>query len=553
MPYTSRWPDLSIPKTNLLSYLFPSTANLSDKPLWTNATDATDSLSPAQLLDYIRRFAVGLDKLGVARQEAVLVFSPNQIHMITVYLATAGSCRCFTGANPSFTIDEVAYQMKVVSPAVVLVHPSLLETGLAAAEKAGIRSDRVYAFGETTRMDTARVKNWLSILASSAEAKSWKWDPLEGDASTKTIAVINFSSGSTGVPKGVCITHRNLIANATQALFAKGQGPQLPDVPGGQRSLAFLPLYHAYSQLYTINIALKQGDPVFVLTSFSLETFLSSIQKHKITRIDLVPPVIVMLAKRPEVAQYDISSLRHLGCGGAPLYSDLQNEVMERHPQIVITQGWGMTETTCAGIMYEGITRDSTGSIGGLMANTQARLVDEDGRDAPEGVPGELWLKGPQIMMGYWKNEQATRDTFADGWLKTGDIAVTRNGKWWIVDRKKELIKVNGLQVAPAELEAVLLESDLVMDAAVTGITLHREEKPRAYVVLYDSAKASTDAKAIQDFVAGKVAKHKKLTGGVMFVDVIPKLASGKIIRKVMKEWAKRDAKDLEHSHTARL
>lgn len=552
MPYTPDWPDIPIQQSNILSYLFPDTSNLSDQPLWTNADDSSDSLSPAEALDYIRRFAVGLDKLGIARQEAVLVFSPNQIHMITVYLASAGSCRCFTGANPSYTVDEVVYQMKTVSPAIVLVHPSLLATALAAAEKAGIPSSCVYAFGNDTASNPHGVKSWKSLLASSAEAKSWKWDPLEGDSAAETIAVINFSSGSTGVPKGVCITHQNLIANTTQALYARTHGPSA-DTTTRHRHLAFLPLYHAYSQLSTINAGLKQGDPVFVMSSFSLEGFLGSIQKYNITRVDLVPPILIMLAKRPEVAHYDISSLRRLGCGGAPLSSDLQNEIMSLFPHVVVSQGWGMSETTCAGISAESLPQDPTGSIGILLPNTQARLVDDDGRDVPEGEPGELLLKGPQVMKGYWKNEQATRDTFTDGWLKTGDVAVTREGKWWIVDRKKELIKVNGLQVAPAELEAVLLESDLVMDAAVTGITLHGEEYPRAYVVLYDHAKASTDAKVIQDFVAGKVAKHKRLTGGVMFVDVVPKLASGKIIRKLMREWASRDAKELEKQSKARL
>ncbi|KAK5061267.1 hypothetical protein LTR84_007809 [Exophiala bonariae] len=557
MPYTSPWPALDIPKCNILSYLFPPGVSPSEKPIWIDATDTSKSLSPAQMLSWIKRFAVGLDRLGISQQEAIMVFTPNHIFVPMAYLAAAGSQRFFTGANPVYTVHEVAHQMKAISAAVVLIHPTLLETGLAAAKSANIPLEKLFLFSDSAQPTTSGVRDWRVIAASEIDAATWGWDLLEGEAALHTTAVINFSSGTTGLPKGVCITHHNLIANSEQTIYSKFEGTgysiQNPGPP--ERWLAFLPLYHAYSQLFTMNIACRLQIPVYVMPKFVFEDYLRNIQQFRITSIQLVPPVLVMMAKRPEISQYDISSVKHYLSGAAPLSSDLQNDLMSRFDDMVICQAWGMTETTCAGIKTPGFTKDFTGSIGSLLPNTEARLVNENNEDLiVDGEPGELWLRGPQIMLGYWKNEEATRESLTiDGWFKTGDVAVVKQGKWWIVDRKKELIKVNGLQVAPAELEAVLLEHQDIADAAVVGITLHGEELPRAYVVLQKSATERTTAANIQNFVATRVAKHKRLAGGIEFVDEVPKLASGKIVRKLIKEWAKRDAKELEMVVKARL
>lgn len=555
MPYTSPWAPIDIPKCNILSYLFPRSKAPSNNPLWIDATNPSKSLSPDQMLSWIKRFAMGLDKIGVAQKEAVMVFSPNHLLVPMAYLAVAGSKRYFTGANPIYTANEVAYQMKAIDAAVVLVHPSLLEAGMVAAKQANISLDRLFIFSDTECPKTRGVRDWRSMLASEKDAESWQWDSLEGDIADRTIAAINFSSGTTGLPKGVCITHSNIIANASQAIFNQFESTEnCTDNPDSQKWLAFLPLYHAFAQLYTISIACKLQIPVYIMPRFAFEDYLRYIQQFKITMIQLVPPVLVMMTKRPETAKYDVSSLKLILCGAAPLSSDLQNEIMNKF-NLVVSQGWGMTETTCAGIMTPGMTKDLTGSIGHLLPNTEACLVDDDGKEVTlDGEPGELWLRGPQIMLGYWRNEQATREsTTPDGWFKTGDVAVSRLNKWWIVDRKKELIKVNGLQVAPAELEAVLLEHQEVADAAVVGITIHGEELPRAYVVLQDRAKGKITAKDIQDFIAGKVAKHKQLAGGIMFIDEVPKLASGKIVRKLVKEWAKRDPKEVQGIVKARF
>ncbi|RMD43748.1 hypothetical protein DV735_g1311, partial [Chaetothyriales sp. CBS 134920] len=545
MVFHSQYPDLDIPQCNILTYLFGDGQNQPTTPLWIEAANPSHSLSVAQILSWVKRLGSGLDKLGVPKAAAIMVFSPNHLYVPVVYLAAAGSQRLFTGANPSYTANEVALQIKTIEASILLVHPSLLKTGLAAAKEAGLPFDRVFQFssGENPLSEEG-IRDWRSILPSHSEAQSWKWDDLYGKPSTETTAAINFSSGTTGLPKGTCITHYNLVSNASQSLYLRLVGsPFSVERPNpDERWLAFLPLYHAYSQLWTINIACKLRVRVYVMDKFELAPFLSYIERYKITALQAVPPVLVMLAKRPETSKYDLSSVNHILCGAAPLSQTLQQEVS--------------TKLGCVIAMNPGtVDIDESGSIGHLTPNTEIKLIDDDGNEAiGEGARGELVVRGPQIMKEYWRNEQATRDCKdSEGWFWTGDVALHRGGKFWIVDRKKELIKVNGLQVAPAELEAVLLEHDGIADAAAVGIVVHGEEIPRAYVVLQPHAKGKVNEKDIQDFVAKRVAKHKKLAGGVKFVDEIPKLASGKIIRKVMKEWSKRDVKEVESRVKARL
>lgn len=341
MPFSSPWPDLDIPKCNILSFLFPPDKPISTKPLWIDAADPSDSLSAAQMLGWIKRFAVGLDKIGIAKGEAVMVFTPNHLYVPMAYLAAAGSGRYFTGANPAYTSNEVAHQMKTVKAAIVLIHPSILEIGIEAAKQAGIPTNRLFQFSNSFRSPFGGVQDFRTMVASEAEAESWQWDPLEGEAAMTTVAAINFSSGTTGLPKGVCITHRNLIANAMQCLANKFQGTDRTEQNPDPKEvwLAFLPLYHAYSQLWTINIACRLNVPVYVMTRFIFEDFLRYIEKYKVTTLQSVPPVCVMLSKRPEVSKYDLSSLQHMLCGAAPMSGELQNEVSTRF-NMIIAQGW---------------------------------------------------------------------------------------------------------------------------------------------------------------------------------------------------------------------
>ncbi|KAI4091738.1 MAG: hypothetical protein L6R37_007681 [Teloschistes peruensis] len=435
MPIKSTFPQVDVPKCNVLDYLFSAKEELSDSPLLIDSTNPAHSLSPRQLLQWIKRLALGLDKLGVERGDRVMIFSPNHI-----FVPVAG-------------------------------HIELLVRDYRPPQ--GIR--------------------YLN------EAKS----PLE---------------------KWVC----------------------------------FLPLYHAYGQLNVCLLAVKLQIPVYILKAFDFIEVLRVIQTYKVTQLQLAPPVMVLLAKRPETAQYDLSSLTHIGCGAAPLSRDLQNKVSDKF-NVPINQGWGMTEVTCSGSGVPLGQGDDAGSIGMLLPNCEVKLICDNGKEAKVGEPGELYIRGPNVCLGYWRNSAATQDTISpDGWLRTGDVAVTKGNKFWIVDRKKELIKIKGLQVAPAELEAVLLNNDHVDDAAVSVVPTdkkdrHGEERPRAYISLQEHAKGKTSAHEIQVWMEAQVAKHKRLTGGISFVSTVPKSPSGKILRKTLREWAKRDVPELETRMRPRL
>ncbi|TQV96983.1 4-coumarate:coenzyme A ligase [Cordyceps javanica] len=552
MPVGSKLPDVEIPSVNILDYIFANPQDVTDKPLWVDADDPAKSLSLRQALGWIKRLGAGLEQLGLKRGDVVMMCSTNHIFVPVLYLGVVGSTCAFTGANPAYTPKEIAYQIANAQAKVILAHPSKIDDVLAAAAETQFPRDRIFHFsddvsggGGTTSVGGLR--DWISFLAPEAAAASWTWPSLSAAEARTQLATINYSSGTTGLPKGVCGAHRNLVANVQQLIGMRHHPHGLTPALADDVWLAFLPLYHAYGQMYTILMAARRHVTVYVMPVFHFERYLRCIERYRPNVLQVVPPVVVMLSKRPEVARYDLSSVADISCGAAPLKADLQNDVADRF-RANIVQGWGMTELTCAASGLPAGRVDRQASCGMLLPNCEAKFLGDDGREVAAGEPGELFVRGPNVMLGYWRNEKATRETLdADGWLRTGDVAVyNEEGLLWIVDRKKELIKVNGLQVAPAELESLLLENEHVADAAVVGIELDHEEYPRAYVQIQDVSKGKVQPCDIQDWLAPRVAKHKRLAGGVCFVDAVPKLASGKIVRKLLREWSKRDAADMQ-------
>ncbi|TIC90915.1 putative 4-coumarate--CoA ligase 3 [Colletotrichum higginsianum] len=479
-----------------------------------------------------------------------MMCTPNQIFVPVAYLGIVSVGCIFSGANPAYTVPELVHQMTNTAAKVVLAHPAYIKRILEAVDKSNIPRSRVFQFSENENESRDGVPDWRQMLGSPTQADSYRWPELDAEESTRTIATINYSSGTTGLPKGVCVSHYNLIANVEQTIFMRyAEKPYSFARRPQERWIGFLPLYHAYGQLYAILMAMRLSIPIYVMKEFRYEDFLFAVSKFRITTLQVAPPVLVMLSKRPETARYDLSSVKEMLCGAAPLSRELQNECQRRF-SMQINQGWGMTEVTCGGIVVPGGVKDDNGSVGKLIPNCECKLIDDEGKEVGFGQPGELCIRGPNICLGYWRNETATRETLdQDGWLKTGDVAVcNEEGYFWIVDRKKELIKVNALQVAPAELEAVLLENEHVADAAVVGIAIDGNEWPRAYVAIQDVSRGNVKPEDIQEWVKRRVSKHKALVGGVVFVDEVPKLVSGKIQRKVMREWSKRDAAALAES-----
>ncbi|KAL4914625.1 hypothetical protein BDW62DRAFT_219918 [Aspergillus aurantiobrunneus] len=538
----SVFPPLSIPKSNILSYLYPPNQTVSDKPIWIDAANPARSLSPRQMLAWVRRLGYGLDRLGVAPGRVVLICTPNHIFVPVAYQGIVGAGRIFSGANPSSTPAELEYQLRNTEAAALLVHPSVAQTAVQAARRVGLSGDRIFLFSdELGRLDPVDgIPDWKTMIGTEEEGNTWCWDEM-ATTSTTAIATINYSSGTTGLPKGVTVSHHNLIANVEQTIFIRDQQTPYAAVPASrpeERWVGFLPLYHAYGQLYACLMAPKLSAPVYIMHHFNYTAFLQTIQTFRITHLQTAPPILIMLDKRPETESYDLSSVTNIICGAAPLSTDLQNTIQRRF-NLRVVQGWGMTEVTCGALLVPGGALDMTGSVGALVPNVEAKLLDEDGRPVGEDTPGEMYVRGPNVCLGYWKNEAATREALdGQGWLRTGDVMVRRGDWFWVVDRKKELIKVNALQVAPAELEAVLLEHEGIADAGVVGVRVGAgEERPRAYVRLQEGTRLQESE--IEEYMRQRVARHKWLAGGVKIVDEIPRLASGKIQRRVLKEWAR--------------
>ena len=329
--------------------------------------------------------------------------------------------------------------MKNTTAKVILAHPNFLKTALEAASKAGIPKSRVFQFSDVENRTQHGIPDWRAMIGSPTEGDTYQWPDFSPKESRTAVATINYSSGTTGLPKGVCVSHGNLIANVEQTIFIRYAHKPYPfEKRPQERWIGFLPLYHAYGQLYTILMAVKLRVPIYVMKEFRYEDFLFTIGRYRITSLQIAPPILVMLSKRPETARYDLSSIKDVLCGAAPLSRELQNECQRRF-NMQINQGWGMTEVTCGALHVPGGIKDDTGSVGRLDPNTECKLLDDDGKEVELGQPGEMYIRGPQVCLRYWRNEEATKECLSDdGWLKTGDIAVcNKEGFFWIVDRKK--------------------------------------------------------------------------------------------------------------------
>jgi acyl-CoA synthetase (AMP-forming)/AMP-acid ligase II len=355
-------------------------------------------------------------------------------------------------------LAETIYQIQNTECKAILVEPSLLPTLLQAASKTKFPTDRIFLFSDKETGTIDGIRDWRSFLHTADQVDSIHRKPLTAEELRNTIAALNYSSGTTGLPKGVMISHQNVIANVEQSIYMRDlEQPYHPSSRPEERWLGFLPLYHAYGQLWSIVAAARTLSPCYFMRSFNYAKFLENIQKYRVTHIQTAPPVLVMLAKRPETKNYDLSSLKNILCGAAPLSRELQNEVSARF-DLKVVQTWGMTEVTCSCLHVPGGRDDRSGSVGYIDPNATIKLIDDEEKEVGPGERGEIRVKGPNVCMGYWRNEKATKETFdEDG---------------FIVDRKKELIKVKGFQVAPAELEAILLEHEHIADAAVCALQL---------------------------------------------------------------------------------
>ncbi|KAK2786945.1 hypothetical protein FQN53_005891 [Emmonsiellopsis sp. PD_33] len=558
MPYKSRW-SIPIPQQSIPTWVFESPTSPLDstKPLLIDAARPdTHYLTLAGFRLWAQRLAVGLKAAGLQQGDRVLLFSSNNIFFPVVFMGVIMAGGIFTAANPTLIRRELAYQLKDSGASFMLCNEDQMATGVEAAVDAGLPLSRAFAFDDhildNSGKPLAGCRNWRNLIADEAAGRQYEWTSLTGTGEADSvIAVLNYSSGTTGVPKGVEVTHWNYVANGCQWKHLAELDPSEALVRHRLSYLYTVPMYHAMGQTIFCTIIPARRIPIYIMKKYDYRTMLRNIQRFQITDLALVPPIIVSLAKDPELraGKYDISSIERIRCGAAPLGREVCEELESLWPdgRVNVKQAWGMTEATCSVIGWDPRRRSENHAVGELHANCEAKLIsDEDGRtEVAHGERGELWIRGPNIMKGYWRREAETRETKTeDGWLKTGDIAyVDEEGYFFVVDRKKELIKVKGNQVAPAELEALLLEHPLVGDAAVIGVVIDGEEVPRAYLVPRAGQKAALEAVDIAEWMSTRVARHKRLLGGVVITDVIPKNLSGKILRRLLRDKAMEEVK----------
>jgi acyl-CoA synthetase (AMP-forming)/AMP-acid ligase II len=500
---------LEIPDVDVTSFVFEHADQWADEPALIDGPSGR-TLTYDELTDSIKALAAGLAARGFGKGDVLGVFLPNLPEYATIFHGAASAGGMCMTVNPLYTAGELTHQLEDSGAKMLVTVAAGLEVASEAAKAAGV--DDVFVVGE---------ESFAELLGDPADAPEVEIDPGED------LAVLPYSSGTTGLPKGVMLTHRNLVANLIQAGPTSGAG-------AGDVLIGCLPFFHIYGMQVTMNLGLRGGATIVTVPRFDLAQYLDLIEENKATRLYVVPPIALALARHPSVEGRDLSSVDVILSGAAPLGPELTAQLGERSGATVI-QGYGLTETSPVTHTLH-LDADKPGSIGPPLAGTEVRVIDtETGEDLGDGERGELWIRGPQVMKGYLGNEEATANTIdADGWLHTGDIGIRdADGDFQIVDRLKELIKYKGFQVPPAELEALILGHPQVSDVAVVGVPDEDAgELPKAYVV---AAGDDFDPDELIAWVGERIAPQKRIRL-VELTDEIPKSPSGKILRRVLKD-----------------
>jgi acyl-CoA synthetase (AMP-forming)/AMP-acid ligase II len=507
MIFRSPFADVEIPDVALADFVLEHAAERGDKPALIDGPTGR-AVSHAEVADSVRRAAGALAAMGVHKGDIVALRSPNAPEYAIAFHAVAAAGAVCTTLNPLYTVDELAFQLEHSGARLLISSPEGLDRAGAAAQRAGV--SEVYDIGEAL----------LDGDPSAARTED-AVDPGE-------LVALPYSSGTTGLPKGVMLTHRNLVANILQST---AQQPVEED----DTVMAVLPFFHIYGLNVIMNGALRNGATAVTMPRFDLERFLALIEAHRVTKLHVVPPIVLALAKSPAVGRFDLSSLQLVNSGAAPLSAELA-EAAAKRVGCPVVQGYGMTESSPVTHATPLDPRGHRpGSIGPPVPNTECRIVDvATGAELGPGEEGEVCVRGPQVMRGYIDDPEATSATIdGEGWLHTGDVGrADEDGYVVLVDRVKELIKYKGYQVAPAELEAILVEHPAVADAAVVAVADEEAgEIPKGFVAL--AGDATRDE--IMAFVAERVAPYKKLRA-LEVVEEVPKSASGKVLRRVLAE-----------------
>ncbi|KAF2664894.1 acetyl-CoA synthetase-like protein [Microthyrium microscopicum] len=531
-----------IPKLDILTLLFESkhSTAIEQQPLHVDAENPNLKLTKAETRDLTKRVAHSLrHRYGVGagtEPSYVTCIASGSYVMPTMFYGVLAAGGIFSSVSSSSTVDELVRLIKGAPSDVVIYNEDTKDVVIAAAKECGIPADRLLLI-DAPNVALRESATGKDVLTS--EMLDWKRITSQKELESTPSCLI-YSSGTTGLPKGVTLSHMNMVAEVfiscqmqREQIFAKEPNFKYT-------TLAHLPVAHiAGMQGYFVN-PVFMGGTTYWMPKFDFLKFLEYNRRYKISIFFTVPPIYLLIAKTPEVTdQFD--HLRVAYSGAAPMKKELQEAASKKFGKgkVFIMQTWGLSESTGSTTLLNVDEKDELGSVSRLLPNMSARIVDEQGQDVGPGEEGEIYLKGPVIFNSYHKNPGATAETFdRDGWFKTGDVGCFKDGLLFIVDRKKELIKYKGMQVAPAELEGLLLSHPEIADAAVIGVEWEGTEAPRAYVVA-DKNRMTPDR--VKQFVKDKMSSHKQLRGGVVYLDAIPKSPSGKILRKDLRALVKKE------------
>ncbi|WP_373474467.1 AMP-binding protein [Sphingorhabdus sp.] len=505
--------------------------------------------SYAEMAESVRRVAKGLQDKGIGKGDHIGLFLPNVPHYIAAYYGALAAGATVVNFSPLYSVDELAHQVADSGTSILFTvsAAALLPTAIKVLDNSSLKELVVGSVAEAL----PRAKSWAyrlfkrkDVAAIPADSRITTYAELtsnRGDYAVqpcdpvKDIAQLQYTGGTTGVPKGAMLSHQNITANARQInMLDPYSRINRPENPVEDRILGVLPFFHVFANATVLNRTIYNGGEIVMLPRFEAKAALAAVNRTHVTSLPGVPTMYQALLDCPDIAKTDFTSLRACISGGAPLAAELKARFEERTGAVVI-EGYGLTESS--GVVscnpYEGLNK--LGSIGQPIPGTDVKLLDKEDptKPAPEGEPGELVFSGPQVMCGYWQRPDADAEVFVGKYLRTGDVAtIDEDGFIHIVDRLKDMIAVGGFKVFPSQVEDVLYKNPSVKEALVIGVPdAYHGEMPRAFVTLQDGA--TEDGAALMAWLNPQLGKHERVQA-VVVRDALPKTMIGKLDRKAL-------------------
>ncbi|KAK6413621.1 hypothetical protein LTR95_017838 [Oleoguttula sp. CCFEE 5521] len=547
-------PTVDLPALDLLSLLFDSELSVAQDAtiLLQEAADPTNTINKAQTRELTERIAHGLrHQYGVGsggpNKDVVTVMSYGQILVPAAFYGVIAAGGVYSAASPSSTVSELARQISTADSKLVICSIEHVDVVTKAAVECGLPLSQVLVLQSSPAWTFRSLEGDVDVLSRDR----LPWEKITDPQLLKnSLITILWSSGTTGLPKGVMLSHTNLVAETYITAMSSREWVEKEVANGTHaaseyRALAHLPISHIAGLFGYIIAPIYSGGTVIWMNRYRWEDMLKYLRQYKITAFYTVPSIWLRISKAKEVTDH-FKYVEAAATGAAPMDDQLQSSASSllgnKSGELSIGQTWGLSETTGAVTAVPKGEQDVSGSIGSILPSVEIRMVDDDCNDVQEGQEGEMILRTPLVTNGYYRNEKATKDAFHNGWFCTGDIGVRRGGRFFIVDRKKELLKYKGLQVAPAEIENLLISHEQIREAAVIGVPAPDDrttDLPRAYIVAVEGSGLTEGT--VKNFIKDRLAPYKQLRGGVVFIDEIPKSAIGKILRRELRDRARQE------------